>query len=106
MKALVNITKNGNCNLQNITKEDVTLLKDKIENAIVNNKQIFAIVTNSFAECRHKMHIDEYELERDYLYLSNDNFEIHITSKNANELRYENECFTITCGNSEVVLVF
>lgn len=106
MKALVNITENGNSNLQNITKENVTLLKDKIEEAIVKNKQIFAIVTNSFTECRHKMYIEDCELEKDYLYLNEGNFEIHITSKNVNELKYENDCFTITCGGSEVVLIF
>ena len=110
MNALIKTTE-VSCSLQNNKEINklVKLFKEKIEEAISNNKSIVTILTNPFVECRNNLHIEDYELNEEYLYLNGNNFEIHITHNNVTDLKYDNtedECFIITCGDNEAIFIF
>ena len=109
--ALIENANHARCNLQNTTneKEIVNLLKNRIEECIINDNSITIIVTNMFSECRFSLHVDVYELETDYLYLNGNNTEIHIKSNNVTELKYDNtdmEYFIIKGNDGEVIFIF
>jgi hypothetical protein len=109
--ALIENANHASCNLHNTTEEkNIKLLKKKIEECISNNKSIIAIVTNTFSECRIHLHVEGYELEKDYLYLCEKNNEIHIAFNNTTEIKYDDtdvECFIIKCkDNNETILMF
>ena len=112
MNALIKTTEKVSGNLHNnieSIEKKVKLLKKKVEETIENNESIIVIIKNSFTECRNRLRIKEYELSKDYFHISEDNFEIHITSNNVTDLKYDDtydEHFAITCGDSEVVLIF
>lgn len=112
MNALIKTTEKVSSNLHNNIKsieKKVKLLKNKIEETVENDKSITVIITNSFTECRNRLRIKEYELSKEYFHLCEDDFEIHITPNNVTDLKYDDtydEHFTITCRDSEVVLIF
>ena len=116
MNVLINSAEKVSNSLQNYEnrndfteKELVKLLKEKIEEAMTNDISVVAIITNSFTECRNVLYIEYYELDENYLYINDNNFEIHINSNSVTEIKYDNtydEQFVITCGENKVTLIF
>ena len=111
MNVLIDVTEQVSNSLQsngNKKMEVLKLLKDKIEDAVINDKSITTIITNSFAECRNNICIEGYELDEEYLYISNENFEIHIKSNDVTDLTYDSdeESFYITCKDNIIILIF
>ena len=106
MGALINEA-NVSSNLQK-NEELLTLLKEKIEKTIIEEKQVTVIISNSFLECRNTLHISDYEVYESYLYLNEHNFEIHIKFDNETLLKYDeaDEIFSIVHKYSEIQLYF
>ena len=117
MNVLINSTGKVSYNLQNnedkekvIAREEVVnLIKEKIEESIINDKSIVVILENSCLECRNNFYIEDYDIDQECFYLSGNNFELHIKSDNMSDIKYNNtydEQFTITCEDSEITLIF
>ena len=99
-----------NGNLQNDTSEFnefVVLLKEKIEECIMEDRQIIVNGSNVIMGYRNIFFVEDYEVDDELLYLNNENFELHIDLKEA-AIKY-NDSFTniiFTYGNMEVELYF
>ena len=113
MGALIEISSNVRGNLHNEAKDYsgdqlVMLLKEKIENSITEDKSIAVSFSSSAAEIRNTFYVDDYEFERNMLYLNNGNFELHV-DLNTSELKYNDafdDCFTIVHNETEVEIWF
>lgn len=86
----------------------LTLLTQKIKMCSIEEKTICITVDNPFMSYRNKIKIDDYELDATYLYLANDNFEVHIQFDNSTGITYDDfeDCFTIVNNNLEINLYF
>lgn len=106
MNALINEAEERNLNFNNV----VALIKQKIEEAIINDKPIVVSASNSCLACRNTIEIAEYEFDEKRFYVSSDNFEIHINMDEVKEVKYDNtydECFTFLHNdNTEIVVCF
>lgn len=101
MNALINITEEAGCSLQDI-------LKDKIEKSIINDKLVCIIISSQFVECRNTFYIADYEVDEDCIYINADNFELHIMQNDIMEMNY-NDCdeqFVITGKHNKVNILF
>ena len=116
MNVLINSAEKVSYNLQNnenevkfINREEVVgLLKEKIEEAIINDKQII-VITNSCFETRNSLCIEDYDIDQEHFYLNGNKYELHIKSENITDIKYDNtydEQFVITCGDEEIDLLF
>lgn len=87
----------------------ITLLKEKIEEAIENNRAIIASVSSSLMECRNTVYADIYEIEEESLFLCSGNFELHIDFNDDVKIMYDDlwlDEFTIVCNDIEVKIYF
>ena len=85
-------------------KRGMVLLEEKIKKAI--NEQITLIVTvsNATVECRNTFYLDEYEFDGYYLYLNNNNYELHINCELDMKVEYDDfdDCFVLTQTDTEI----
>lgn len=108
MNALINETKK----IKNKLKFSnlMTLFKQKIEDCIINDKAIVVNVSNSFMAFRNTMHIADYEIDDERLYLNDENFEIHLNLHKIKDIEYDNmyeECFILLHNdNTEIYFCF
>ena len=88
MDALINITNNASSNLQ---KELISLLKQKIEDSIIDDKPVIICISNSEIECRNTINIADYEVSDNYFSLnaSDADIELHIKLNEA-DVKYDN----------------
>ena len=70
---------------------DVVMLKQRIEESIVNHKPIIVINSNPVMECRNTIFADDYDIEEDELYLNSGNFELHIDLRET-EVKHDEVC--------------
>lgn len=88
----------------------VTLFKQKIEDAIINDKSIIVSASNSFIEIRNTILIEDYECDIERFYLNDGNFELHIKMEEIQEVKYDDtydECFTfLHSDNMKIQLCF
>ena len=87
----------------------LTLMEQKIEECILDDKSICVSLEDSSMACRNKMNIESYEINANYMSLSDENFEVHIDFDNAATITYEEEleeCFTIAQNGIEFNLYF
>lgn len=111
MGALIGITSKVSNSLpndlkNNSYKELINLLKEKIEESIMEDKKIVIDVLTPLINCRNTLSVEDYEINEEYLYLNYGNFELHI-NLNEIEIKYDDiidESFILTCNNSSVVL--
>ena len=68
----------------------ITLLKEKIEASIKENKIIVVNVSNHFMGVRNTIYIEDYEIEKDNLYLNSENFELHIDLNKITSITHDN----------------
>lgn len=96
-----NLKKNSN----NRTKKIISTLKQRIESSILKEKVFVICISTSIIDCRNTIYIEDYEIDDEYLYLNNENFEIHI-NLNETEVQYDKECdsYTFTNYDMEVCL--
>lgn len=104
MRALIRMTEflKENNNL-------LTLMTQKIEEYILADRSVCVSLEDSYITCRNKMNIETYEINTDYMSLTDENFEIHINFDNAATITYEEEseeCFTIAQNGIEFNLYF
>lgn len=87
MEALINITNQASSYLQkedNNLKENkqknelINLLKQKIEESIIEDRRIIINVSTPLMICRNAITVEDYEINEKYLYLNHENFELHI----------------------------
>lgn len=106
--ALINETEKVSSNLRCDEKEGfVVLLKQKIEECVIKGRSIIINISEFIMECRNTFFIDDYEVSDKFLYLNNENFEVHINLKES-KIEYDdtfNE-ITFTHENTEVKLYF
>lgn len=99
MNALINVTKDASSNLPDNSKDknnkanndvngDVIMLKQKIEESIINHKPIIITNSNPAMECRNTIYADDYDVEENDLYLNSGDFELHI-NLNETEMRHD-----------------
>lgn len=89
----------------------VTLFKQKIEDAIINDKSIIVSASNSFMAIRNTILIEDYECDTERFYLNNENFEIQLKMDEIQEIIYDyttcDGCFTFLHNdNTEIHLCF
>jgi hypothetical protein len=87
----------------------LTLLMQKIEECILDERSVCICLSNSFMECRNMITIDSYEVNENYMSLIYENFEVHINFDSSTTITYEEEleeCFTITQNGMEFNLYF
>lgn len=92
-----------------INNDLLTLLLQKIEDSVLKNKPICIVMTNSFISCKNKIFIDDYEIDKEHLYLSYENFELYINFDSFSRITYENqidEYFMIAQNNMEFNIYF
>lgn len=90
-------------------KMGITLLKEKIEEAIKEDKALVISISNSLMECRNTIFTEDYEVKEDGLYLNYGNFELHINLDNNTMVIKSDvfdEEFIINDNNSEIRLYF
>lgn len=113
MEALVNIDKKVGNNLpnklqKNSNDELIVLLKQKIEESIMENGKIVIDVLTPLINCRNTLSVEDYEINEDYLCLNNRNFELHI-NLNKIEIKYDytvDENFIFVYDDTDVILYF
>lgn len=111
MKVLINETEQVSNNLQhNGNKKEVTkLLKEKIEEVIMNDKMIAIIMVNSLSECRNAFHIEDFEIDKKHIHICGNNFELHIALEHTTDMKYTNdydEEIIIQCDDNEIIFYF
>jgi hypothetical protein len=87
----------------------LTLMTQKIEECILEERSICVSLEGSSMTCRNRMNIETYEINANYMSLIDENFEVHIDFDNATTITYEEEleeCFTITKDCMEFNLYF
>lgn len=88
----------------------ITLFKQKIEDAIINDKSIIVSASSSCIEFRNTILIEDYECDIEKFYLNNGNFELHLKMNEIQEVKYDDtcdECFTFLHNDStEIQLCF
>jgi len=86
----------------------MTELRQVIENCILESKKICISISNSFISCMNKINIENYEVKDDYLYLADDNFEVHINFEDTTSITYNDfeNCYTIMNNDMEISLYF
>lgn len=85
------------------------LLKEKIEKCILDDKSVCVCMDNCSMSCRNKINIEDYEINNNYLYLNDKNFEVHIDFDKDTSIIYEDaveECFTIMQNDMEFNMCF
>lgn len=112
MGVLVNIINNKNALASNFDinskQELIALLKEKIECSITENGSIIVDVETPLVSCRNTFSVEDYEIDSEYLYLNNSNFELHI-NLNQIEIKYDktnDENFILMYNDTGVVLHF
>ena len=111
MRVLINETKQVSNILQhNGSKKEVSeLLKEKIEEIIMNDKTITIVMVNSLSECRNTFHIEDFEVDKKHIHICVNNFELHIAFENATDMKYNNdydEEIIIQYGDNEIIFYF
>ena len=87
----------------------LTTLKSKIEECIMDDKPVCVCVDNCSVTCKNRINIENYEINTDYLYLNDGNFEVGISFDKETNITYDEsttECFTITQNDIEFNLCF
>ena len=107
MEALIDITndksKNNNSNM-----ELITLLGQKIEISILEDRKVIIDVSTPLMSCRNTNYIEDYEINEEYLYLNNGSYEIHIK---LDEIEFKNDYFlndnfTLLHNDTEINICF
>ena len=112
MNVLINETEQVSCSLQNNKnkKEVLELLKEKIEEAIINDKIITIIKVDSLSESRSSFCIDDCEYDNKHIHIyGNNKFELHIAFEHATDMKYNNDYdkeIIIQCGDNEIIFYF
>lgn len=81
------------------------LLKQKIEESIIEDKRIVVIVSTPLIICRNTFTVEDFEIDERYLYLNHKNFELHINLDEI-EIKYEvlDRDFKLTYKDMNIVL--
>ena len=90
-------------------KDLLVLLKEKIEECISDDRTVCVCFDCCSMACRNKINIEDYEINNNYLYLNDKNFEVHIDFDTNTSIAYEDateESFTIIQNNMEFNLCF
>ena len=90
-------------------KDLLLLLKEKIEECVLDDRTVCVCLDCCSMACRNKINIEDYEINDNYLYLNDKNFEVHIDFDNNTSIKYKDateESFTITQNNMEFNLCF
>lgn len=115
MRALINNTNQAGSYLQKEIKENelknvlqsklIDLLKQKIEESIIEDKRFVAIVSTPLITCRNTFTVEDFEIDERCLYLNHENFELHI---NLDEIEIKCEVldrdFKLTYKDMNIVL--
>ena len=88
MNALINEANKVSSNLS--TEKLISLLKQKIEETIMDDKSVVITVSNGSMECRNTIHIDTMEFDDNHLCLIDGDYELHINLDEI-EMRHDSE---------------
>lgn len=99
MGALINETKRS-------LKEVLELLKQKIDETIIEDRSIGISIETDFMNCLNRLYVEDYEVTNTQIYLSYDNLDINILFNENTEIVYEDEeeHFTITHNGASILL--
>ena len=108
MDALIKATKVSNLQKEknNSNMELVNLLKRKIEEFITEDKKIVIDVSSPLIICRNTFSTEDYEINNEYLYLNQGNFELHIKLDKV-KIEYDNtvdENFILVYNDTEIMI--
>lgn len=110
MNALINSTNKASSNLpNNSNKGIVALLKQKVEDCMMECKPIVISISTPLTKCLNTIRIKDFEVTEDNLYLNDQNYEIHIRLDDESCIKYCNEYdeyFSIVMDNTETNLYF
>lgn len=109
MEALIRITNKASSNLlnnsnNNSNNELISLLKQKIEDSILKEKSVVAYISSPMIECRNTFYIEDFEINKENLYVNKGDYELHI-NLNKVDMKYDNssdESFIITQDKLEI----
>ena len=116
MDALISFTNKTSSNLSDELKRKETsvnmnkikLLKQKLEDSIENNTAFVVYISSPSFECRNTIWLDDFEVNENYLYLSDGNYEVHINIDDAS-LKYDDTFdinFIFIMENVEIGFIF
>ena len=83
------------------------LLKQKIDETILEDRSIVISMETSLCTCLHKMYVGDYEVNNMQIYLQEDNFELNINLPDISQIEYDDvaeECFMIIHNNGIISL--
>lgn len=114
MNALINLDYKTSSNLLNIKdkfnwKEGFIVLKQKIEDSIMQHKAVIICISNPRLECRNTIYVEDYEFQENNLYLNDGDFELHIEMNEETEIKHDDlleDEFMIVNQDTETKLYF
>ena len=90
-------------------KEGFTVLKQKIEDSIMQHKSVIICISNPGLECRNTIYVEDYEFQENNLYLNDGDFDLHIEINEETEIKHDNlleDEFMIVNKDTETKLYF
>ena len=109
MGALISMANKVRSNLQNNSNDElIVLLKQKIEDSIMENRKIVVDVSTPLISCRDTFSVEDYEVNDGYLYLNHRNFDLHINLDKI-EIKYDDtvyENFIFVHNDADIILQF
>lgn len=110
MNALINSTNKASSNLpNNSNKGIIALLKQKVEDCMMECKPIVISISTPLTKCLNTVKVDDCEISEESLCLNDGNFEIHIDFTEDTHITHEevvDKYFSIIMNNMEVNLYF
>lgn len=98
--ALINETEDKQTRLCMLLKS----LRCRIENSILRESRVVIAIENICSCCRNCCQIDEFEIENDYIMISNENCEMYFKLNDLTECNFDEDNLVFDCKTNDECL--